>query len=271
MNILKIKIYFGISIILKYNYLFEELLINNIFDEIHVSLDKNILIKYRETFDEDFYLKYYDIMKLIFINNKIIISDNQDYESIDLISLKNRFSLNIKYSIIDHIINNKNKYNFEYITLSTKVLNALDKNEYEKNKYQFFNTLNKYNNKIILLGEQNIKICNEYTIHKTYSIYDDCIKYLNNYIDNTILDTGLVNDIEHLLESFDILNKSKLNIFISCAGISVISLYTSNNIIGLTLDNYDNNDLIHIDKNINLLNNLNDFLFILDEKINIMN
>jgi hypothetical protein len=42
---LYLKINFGISIILKYYYVFEHMLNNNIFDNIHVWIDNNVLLE----------------------------------------------------------------------------------------------------------------------------------------------------------------------------------------------------------------------------------
>jgi len=128
--------------------------------------------------------------------------------------------------------------------------------------------LNKSKYKIILLGERSITNCKEHKIHETYSIYDDCIKYLNNYIDETIEDSTKNNNIKDLLKTFNILNKSKLNIFISNSGIRHIILYTSNNVLGLTnFDQYIDNNLLHLDKNITLCNNINMLLYMLYKRI----
>jgi len=75
-----------------------------------------------------------------------------------------------------------------YIVLHTKV-KGLPRFEYLKFRNSFFEILNKLEIKIVLLGEKNIENSKEWKIlteiGSIYSIYDDCKKYLKNYIDMT--------------------------------------------------------------------------------------
>ena len=54
-KILKININFGLSIILKYYYIFEQLINNNLVDKIFVSIDQKILKYYRNDSDINYY------------------------------------------------------------------------------------------------------------------------------------------------------------------------------------------------------------------------
>ena len=117
--------------------------------------------------------------------------------------------------------------------------------------------------KIIILGEREIISCKEYTIHQTFSIYNDLISNLNNYEDLTIQDNTINNELESLLKTFNIFNKSKLNIYIGNGGVSELISFVSNNILGLT----GKTDLLNINNylydnisNIHIYNNYNDFL-----------
>ena len=156
--------------------------------------------------------------------------------------------------------------NENYITLSTKIFNTINYDEYNSIKDKLFCILNNSKYKIILLGEKEISNSTEYDMYCTYSIYNDCIKYLKNKLDYTIDNTISNNNINLLKRSFNILNKSKLNIYFNTAGISVITLFVSNNILGLIKsdykDLYDNNDFLHENKNIKICYNIN---YLLDE------
>lgn len=261
-NELKINIFFGCSIILKYYYIFEQLIINKIFNKIFVSIDYNILNYYRNS-DIKYFNNYIIFLKYINdIDNIIIENDyNSTYETIELVSLSNIYNIPIKFKIFAKLVDNYSYFSFDYITISTKILN-IDYNLYENFKEELFNKLNKINYKIILLGERKITACKEYLIHNTYTIYDDLIKNLDNYEDLTICDNSENNDLIPLLKTLNILNKSKLNIYMSNGGISELLSYSSKNILGLT--NKENllnkNNHLEDTTNIKIFDNHIDFL-----------
>ena len=95
-KILKININFGCSIILKYNYVFEQLLKNNIFDKIYVSIDKNILNYYRGE-NDIFYNNYIIFLKFINNNENIIIENcyNHNYNNCCINNLSNLYNIPI--------------------------------------------------------------------------------------------------------------------------------------------------------------------------------
>ncbi len=263
-NFFKLNIYFGLSIILKYYYIFEQLINNNIFDKIFVSIDYNILKHYREDSNLDYFKNYIKFIKHINQHDRIIIEDNYNnlYKLIDVVSLSNMFNIPVKFKIYTSLINNQPVCSFDYVTISTKLLN-IKYELYQQYKNILFSKLNNIGYKVLLLGERNITNCNEHQIHNVYSIYDDLIKNLNNYQDFTIDNNNNNNDLEPFLKSATILNKSKLNIYMSNGGISEILGYVSNNILGLTdkdtllvINNYINYD----NSNIKTFNNFEDFL-----------
>lgn len=262
-EILKININFGCSIILKYYYVFEILIEKKIFDKIFVSIDKNVLKYYRDDSDEKFFNNYIFFLKHInTINNIIIENDyNSQYKNIDIVSLSNIYNIPIKFKIYKKLIQSESYFPYEYITISTKLLN-IERNLYEQFRETLFYKLNKINHKIIILGERKITNCKEYLIHTTYTIYDDLINNLNNYEDLTISDNNENNELNPLLKTFNILNKSKLNIYMSNGGISELLAYSSKNILGLThKDNLLNkNNYLEDNNNIKIFNNYIDFL-----------
>ena len=261
MEKLYININFGISIFLKYNYIFEYLLNNNIFSEIYVSIDKNTFNYYRNTYPDSFYDEYYDILKLIITNDKIKILYNEKYKLIGVNELLQNYNITIKYNILNHLISNEKYIEDNYITITTKIFNTIKYDDYILIKDKFFDKLNKSKYKIVLLGEREITSSNEYKLYDNYSIYNDCIANLNNKLDYTVDSSISNNNINLLKKSFNILHHSKLNIYFSTSGISIITLFTSNNILGLILpvlvNYYNTNDFLHENKNISICDNIN--------------
>jgi hypothetical protein len=262
--IYQLNINFGCSILLKYYYIFEQLIIQNIFNKIYVSIDYNQL-KYYRTGDYDYYNNY--IIFLQYINNydNIIIENeyNPNYKNISVDELSTLFNIPIKFKIYKKLINNIHlKLETKYITISTKFI-GINYSLYLNFKEILFNILNKIKYPIILLGERNISPCLEYEIHETFSIYNDLILNLHNFIDYTIIDNTFNNELQSLLFTCDIFNKSELNIFISNGGVSELVAYTSYNILGLTsnnnvldIRNYEENKF----NNINIYNDFNHFI-----------
>ena len=171
---LKININFGLSIILKYYYIFEQLINNNLFDEIFVSIDQYVLKTYRNDYDINYYNNYIIFLKHINTYDNIIVENsyNKSYKNISVNELSKQFNIPIKFKLYNEIIKKKSVYEFNYVTISTKLLN-IDNNLYEMYKNILFKKLNNIGCKVILLGERNITNCNEYQIHNTYSIYHD--------------------------------------------------------------------------------------------------
>ena len=85
---------------------------------------------------------------------------------------------------------------------------------------------------------------------------------LDNYIDNTIDSNNNNNELEPFMKSATILNKSKLNIYMTNGGISELLCYISTNIVGFTNkpELLDNNSYLHDCSNIKISNNFEDFL-----------
>jgi hypothetical protein len=264
---LKININFGLSIILKYYYIFEQLINRNLVNKIFVSIDRDVLNHYRNDSDNNYYQNYIIFLKHINIHSRIIIENsyNKTYQNICVNELSRVCHIPIKFKLYDKLIYKNPIYEYDYVTISTKLLN-IDNNLYEKYKNILFNKLNNIGYKVILLGEKRITDCKEYQIHNTYSIYDDLIKNLDNYIDNTIESNNNNNDLESFMTSATILNKSKLNIYMSNGGISILLCYISTNIVGLINTNLvdkallDKTSYLHDCSNIKISNNFKDFL-----------
>lgn len=119
------------------------------------------------------------------------------------------------------------------MTISTKVLN-INNVLYQKYKNNLFDRLNNIGYPVVLLGERQVTTCKEYQIHNTYTIYDDLVNNLNNYIDHTISNNNENNSLRQFIISATIINRSKLNIYLSDGGISELVGYLSENIVGLT-------------------------------------
>jgi len=249
--------------ILEYYYIFEYLITNKIVEKIYVSIDYSVFKSYR--CDNDIlYNNYIILLKKLNEYESIIIEDkyNDSYKNMCVTALSKNYKIPIKYKIFDKLLNNNLNLNYDYITISTKII-GINNNLYQQFKNILINKLNNINIKIIILGEREISDCVEYKIHETYTIYNDLINNLKNYEDLTIKDNTNNNDLIPLLNTFNIYNKSKLNIFIGNGGVSYIIPYFSNNILGFTKnDNLLNkNNYLHEKiSNIKMCTNYIDFL-----------
>lgn len=271
MKELNLKMLFGTELLLRYNDLFIQMLDNYLFDKINCSIDRATIDIFRGSYGESYYSDSFESAKFIFNDERINLTHEQSANTMSLDDLIRDYGFNYKYNFNEKLIEDFDlELPEKYITISTKILLALSKDVYESYKIYLFNILNQSKYPIIIIGEREIKQCVEYDIHKPYSIYNDLIHNLNNYIDFTISDSGLNSDLIPLKKTFFILNKSKMNIYMSCAGIKTIQMYVSNNIIGLT-----QHDLVSASKNRD--NNENIFLttdffeFIYNLNINLKN
>lgn len=234
---LKINMYFGLAQTFKYYYIFNLLIKKNLVNKIYASLSYKLLQHYRNVADRKMYDNYLVIWNHINEHKEKLIIENDEkdeYSTLTPQDLGNQYNLLVKYTIFNHIIPNTNNFNFNYVTISAKVMNV-DKSIFNKIKYELFNRLNKFKIKVLILGERTVAPCTEYEIHKTFSMYDELIHNLNNYEDMTIDNNESNNELEPLLKSIEILNKSKLNIFISNGGVADILPYVSDKILGLCL------------------------------------
>jgi len=282
MTELFVKINFGIAIFLCINQTFNDWLNDNIYSTIHVTLDDEIFDKCRKSYGELFKKKMYDIMKIIFINKKIKIYDYEaDKTNINFIRMcvgpnESSYKYKINNNLIDFAFSKKSiSVPDKFITITTKIMDFAGTiiNFDENNKRIFFNILNRIKLPIVIIGEKYIEPCDEYNILKTYCIYNDLIENLNNYLDHTIESSVNNNDINELCNSIYILNKSSLNIFLTSTGAPTIGLNCSNNILGVSqLYTVDKNNFINEDNsNIKFVRTLEEFLNILELKVNELN
>lgn len=262
MEELSIKLLYGTEIFLKYYSVFIQLLNKGIYNKINCSIGKETLMSLRGEYGEEFYKSYYDLLKFILNDGRINVVDNQDFEEIDVTQLSKKYNLNVEYNIRRDLIEEMNlDIPEKYITLSTKSLNSISLRQWNEIKQIFFAILNSCEYPVIILGEREVTSCKEYDIHGAYSLYKDIIENLHYYIDMTISDSTRNNDVEPLKQTFYLLNKSKLNIYITDSGIKTIALCCSQNILGLTTTVYDKNLFKHEDiSNIHQVNEINEFI-----------
>lgn len=263
---LNLSIGFGISIILHYNNVFEQLLKNNIVQEINVSMNKAEFLQLRTSYSDDFFYKYYDIMNFVFKNPAIKIHKDLYFDFIVIYDLLNMYNLKINYKINHNLLINNIYINHPYITISTKILGLPNFIQYyQTNKSLFYSILNKSKLPIIILGERKISTCKEYDYHMTNSIYDDIKIYCNNIIDYSIEASINNNDLNDLLKTFDILHQSSLNIYMTQGGLAHMIHYLSNKIVAIS---YEKQEWFEYDKIVpDIFTDINKFLEKLELKI----
>jgi hypothetical protein len=221
-------------------------------------------------------------MKIIFINKNIKIYDYEaDKTNINFIRMcvgpnENSYKYKINNSLVNFAFSKKNvSVPEKFITITTKIMdfNGTITNFDENNKRTFYNILNRIKLPKVIIGEKHIESCDEYNILIPYSIYNDLIENLNNYLDFTIDSSVNNNDINELCNTIYILNKSKLNLYLTSSGAPTIGLNCSNNILGVShLYSIDKNNFINEDNsNIKFVRTLKEFLNILELKVNELN
>ena len=260
-KILNVKIYFGTEQTLRYYTIFDKLLKNGIFDTINVSLDKAVLFRVRDGFSnlEEFYEDCLIVMRWIFRNPNINVVYDQSFELTHFNRLVEQYGHRMSYyvneNLIDESMGNELNLPDKYITISTKIWGSLH-GVYDQHKMRILETLNRYNHKILILGERSIVPCGEYVNVATRSIYKDLIEGLKNYEDYAYNDSSENSDLEKLKKSFYILNKSHLNVFITDSGMRITNLFLNKNVIGLTnYGNFTHSDIVDFNPEITHITN----------------
>lgn len=198
-----------------------------------INLSKPLILIYCE----DYELKVYFITKLLnllFPNTELCVNDNPcnfsiidnyqinktyiyDSINIDKTSIKNEYS--------DYIVfHTKMRHDGLFCKFSTEVLPKLN----------IFLEKFKTSKKIIILGERQIGINKETTIHKTMSFYNNllCLNKNNIVVDltNDILTCGN-SEFNKFLLDIEIINKSLCNITFGIGGpLSICKAFSKNNI-----------------------------------------
>jgi hypothetical protein len=238
---------------------------------INLYISKYLNIKYRSNFyglSEDKYFENIKILcEFIFkdIQCNICFNDHTGFSPNNILLYLKNISYPIRFNkyIINYSLDLPNKY----ITINCKSYGVYKKNWDNIYKDKFFNLLNNYNLKIILIGDNKYINNEEYIIHNTldidginiHVIYSDLIK-LNNNIDMTFKNSSDIIDLEYFKRNIYILNNSLLNISFSVGGTNIF-----NYICGNTLcfsdknDEWINNKYINESVIYNKFNNFDDF------------
>jgi hypothetical protein len=238
MEIINIKISYGIHILLNMYHIIKSILLINNNKQINIELDVDTLKINRNDIDEKYFEKYLILAKEILNIENVNITLNKKYQYVDWIT---NFCEILETNKIYILKNNYfTKYNINiniqkpYICINTKIVNSSkyfnnDKNptynfieKYNIIKNELFYILNNSQYNIVLLGERNIPNCNEYNFHMNnfgnYIMYNDFINNLNNIIDETYNDTKDGYDLDNWKKTCYYLTHSKLNIYIGNGG-----------------------------------------------------
>jgi len=238
LNVINIKISYGIHILLDMHHILKSMLNNNI-SKINIDLDIESLKKNRNDIDEQYFSKYLILAKEILNIENINITLYENYKYVDWITHSCEIlDTNKIYIKKNNYFTQYKLYNINiikpYICINTKIVNSSKyfNNDYNP-KYNFiekyhiikndlFNILNKLNYNIIILGEKKIPNCNEYNFHMNnfgnYIMYNDFINNLNNIFDETYNDSKDGYDLDNWKKTCYYLNNSNLNIYIGNGG-----------------------------------------------------
>jgi hypothetical protein len=214
---------------------------------VHVlkSLKGNFVIKllrdsrvkeYRNDMSDVDFENYREIVQFIFKGQSVIISpddcyiDSSDNNYVDNIVTKD---LSIYYTInsLDYLLASPPLISTRYIVINTKLVPTHFGDfswvipEYNTLKSELYNILNRSKLPVVILGERNVSVCNEYSLHQIYNMYSEHTENIENAIDESYDDSKDGYKLENFTKTCNYLTNSILNIFIGNGG--GIHLYCS--------------------------------------------
>lgn len=224
-SIFSLKIYFGISVLTQYKVIFDYLLDNKIYSEIHYCLDEDIIKTYRGNYPEN----YMNDMKLLctFLFSDPRIIQKQELNA----TLVEVGSIILQYTIPNNLVIDYRKLITEepilkekYITINTKITDVLH-NDLDSLMPHLLYLLQMSRYTIVLLGERSMSPCVEYNIHKGYysCIYNKLIEANLNHIDMTYDETYNGYSIDAIKKTLNICKYSECNIVLNSGGALALS------------------------------------------------
>lgn len=235
-------------------------------ETIEYFLSKDILRLYREN-SEEYETFCHEYIKYFLSNyNLIPLTDKSQTNFVWTVDyLRDNKILNtnlIVDSIQKKLSGYKNKIDEDkYLVIFTKARD-LDISLFSKVSSIFFQSINNFDGKIVLLGEREIVYSGEYAIHgknKIYSIYNDCIRNIDN---KKIIDLTTNNfsfkefSLTKILEDCTIISESEQTYIFGGGGFFCLSIFTDK-LVSLTNDTYKN--AFNTERNKNLFSNVDEF------------
>jgi hypothetical protein len=220
---LQVSALFGLSVILDYLTIFR----NHPEVDFEVEFNSNLIEILRPNYSNTYYalLNSYFKSGAASLNNVTFLGSNTNFPIIspeDLIGmLGTALGSMSPYNVTEG--NDVEVRLSKFIVLNTKVITGKDLSIQDmwtnSVKDQLFKLLNEYEYDIVLIGEKNYSDCYEYTLHSTFSIYNDIVKGgLNNLVDLTVEDTVSLYEEHIILRNLNYLSKSLFNIHIGEGG-----------------------------------------------------
>jgi hypothetical protein len=203
-------------------------------NEFEIEISQDILKYYRKNCHVEYeeFCKNY-ILSILSHKNIIFKSDLglPDYN----LQNYNLFSHALNDNVCDYFTN-KFKKNLKFIDECYIVINSkvrlFSKNEFEKDKYYFFDEINKLGKRVVILGEREIEYNLEYEIHgsnQVYSIYKDALELIDSSLihDMTIPKLGLTTpNLENLFNDMSIAYNACSIINIGVGGFFCTSIFS---------------------------------------------
>jgi len=224
-SIYSLKIAFGFSTIAQYNVLFNYLLDNNVYSEIHYCLCEDNIKRYRESYPEKYKNDLKILCNFLFPDPRIIQKEELSAPLIEIEDVISQYSIPNNLTLdYRNLITEEPILKEDYITINTKIADIFH-NDLDIFFPIFLSLLESSKYKIVLLGERNMSPCLEYTIHKDYynCIYDKLLEGNLNCIDMTYDETYNGYSIEAIKRTMNICKYSKLNIVLNSGGALAIS------------------------------------------------
>ena len=267
-SIYYLKISFGFCTISQYNVLFNYLLDNKIYSEIHYCLSEDNIKLYRESYPEKYKSDLKILCNFLFSDPRIIQKEELSVPLIEIDHIISQYSipknLNLNYR---KLITEEPILKEKYITINTKITDVLH-NDLDSLMPHLLYLLQISRYTIVLLGERSMSPCVEYTIHKDYfsCIYDKLIEADLNHIDMTYDETYNGYSIDAIKKSLNICKYSECNIVLNSGGALALSesvgttYVITSNIDSITSRPYKTTNIYNINNKKEFLDNLSSLI-----------
>lgn len=220
---IEVQLLFGLSVILDYLTIFS----NHPEVDFEIQFNSKLIETLRPNYDSSYYtlLRNYLENGITFLNNVTFTTSSIELPTIPPEDLIGRLGTRVG-SMSPYNVAKGNQvaiYQGKFIVINTKVITGKDKGIQDlwttSVKDELFNLLNKYDYKVVLIGEKNYSDCYEYTLHNTFSIYDDITKgSINNLLDLSVADTISLYEESIIIRNLNYLSNSIFNVHIGEGG-----------------------------------------------------
>jgi hypothetical protein len=226
---LDVKTHVGIGDILHFKQILDS--VKHRYDKINITFCTDTIKGFKDDYD-GYYLFMSKLFDSIFLEDPYVRNDSITVNGTSpvMFSFYNGIKPEIPY-LEKYFTQGKEKE--DYVVVLTKIRGMVHE-VYSSFKYEYLNLLNSISKKykILLLGEKVTGLNKEYQLlggsRFVYSIYEDLISNIENYIDLTVDELGITSpNYENFIKDCDIMNRAKHVISLSTGGNTSLAMSVS--------------------------------------------